>query len=120
MAVIAMAREMGTLGGEVSLALAERLGLDIIHHEIVEHDIAGSTGLPESQVHRLLAGEASMWERWRIDEKRMSRYTAKEILELAAKGNVIIRGWGQPICSSPSRMSCASVFARRWLSGNAS
>lgn len=94
MAVIAMAREMGTRGSEVALGVAERLGLEIIHHELVEHDIATWTGMPESQVHRLLEGEASMWERWKLDEKRMSRYTALEILELAAKGNVLIRGWG--------------------------
>ena len=48
----------------------------------------------ESEVHRFLEGEASLLERWRIDGQRMSRYTAQEILELAAKGNVLIRGWG--------------------------
>ncbi len=94
MTVIAMAREMGTRGSEVALGLAERLGLDVIHHEVVEHDIADRTGLPESQVHRLLEGEASIWERWKVDDRRMSRFTALEILELAAKGNVVIRGWG--------------------------
>lgn len=35
-----------------------------------------------------------MWDRWKIDSKRLSHYSAEEILELAAKGNVIIRGWG--------------------------
>ncbi|MCH9806484.1 MAG: cytidylate kinase family protein [Alphaproteobacteria bacterium] len=94
MTVISMTREMGTRGSEVALGLADRLGLDIVHHEVVEHDIAGQTGLPDSQVHRLLEGEASLWERWKLDERRMSRYTALEILELAAKGNVLIRGWG--------------------------
>jgi cytidylate kinase len=94
MAVIAMTREMGTRGSAVAGALAERLGLNIIHHEIVEHDIAERSGMPESEVHRFLEGEASLLDRWRLDRKRMSRYTAQEILELAAKGNVLIRGWG--------------------------
>ena len=94
MAVIAMTREMATRGSEVAAVLAERLGLSIIHHEIVEHDIAERTGMPESEVHRFLEGEASLLERWKLDRKRMSRYTAQEILELAAKGNVLIRGWG--------------------------
>jgi cytidylate kinase len=94
MAVIAMTREMATRGSEVAAGLAERLGLNIIHHEIVEHDIAERTGMPESEVHRFLEGEASLLERWKLDRKRMSRYTAQEILELAAKGNVLIRGWG--------------------------
>jgi cytidylate kinase len=94
MAVIAMTREMATRGSEVAAGLADRLGLAIIHHEIVEHDIAERTGMPESEVHRFLEGEASLLERWTLDRQRMSRYTAQEILELAAKGNVLIRGWG--------------------------
>ena len=48
----------------------------------------------ESAVHRFLEGEASLFERWKIDRNRLSRYTAEEILALAAKGNVLIRGWG--------------------------
>ena len=96
MAVIAMTREMATRGSEVAAGLAERLGLSIIHHEIVEHDIAERAGMPESEVHRFLEGEASLLERWKLDRKRMSRYTAQEVLELAAKGNVLIRGWGAP------------------------
>ena len=94
MTVIAMTREMATLGKDVTAGLVERLGLNVVHHELVEHEIAGRAGLPESEVHRYLEGEASLLERWRIDRKRMSRYTAQEILELAVKGNVLIRGWG--------------------------
>jgi cytidylate kinase len=48
----------------------------------------------ESTVHRYLEGEASLLERWKIDKDKLSRYTAEEILELAGKGNVVIRGWG--------------------------
>src|SRR4249920_24273 len=94
MAVIAMTREMGTLGKDVVAGLTERLGLDVIHHELVEHDIAENSGLSESEVHRFLEGEASLLERWRMDRRRMRWCTAREIFELAAKGNVLIRGWG--------------------------
>ncbi len=94
MAVIAMTREMATLGKDVAAGLANRLGLQVVHHELVEHDIAERSGLRESEVHRFLEGEASLLTRWRINQKNMSRYTAQEILELAAKGNVLIRGWG--------------------------
>lgn len=94
MPVIAMTREMGTRGGDVAAGLAERLGLAVIHHELVEHDIAERTGLAESEVHRLLEGEASLWERWKLDSQSVARYTAQEILELAAGGNILIRGWG--------------------------
>ncbi len=94
MAVIAMTREMATRGRDVAAGLADRLGLQVVHHELVSQDIAGRAGLSESEVHRFLEGEASLLERWRLDRSRMSRYTSEEILHLAAKGNVLIRGWG--------------------------
>jgi cytidylate kinase len=94
MAVIAMTREMATRGIDVARGVAEQLGLSIVHHEVVEHDVAQLSGLSESEVHRFLEGKASLLERFRIDGNRMSRYTAHEIVELAAKGNVLIRGWG--------------------------
>jgi cytidylate kinase len=94
MAVIAMTREIGTLGKDVVAALAERLGLEVIHHELVEHDIVEASGLPENEVHRFLEGKASLLERWRLDRGPMRCCTAQEIFELAAKGNVLIRGWG--------------------------
>jgi cytidylate kinase len=94
MAVIAMTREIGTLGKDVAAGLAERLGLGVIHHGLVEHDIAENAGLPENEVHRFLEGEASLLQRWRMDRRRMRCCTTQEIFELAAKGNVLIRGWG--------------------------
>jgi cytidylate kinase len=70
------------------------MGLKVVHHELVEHGLAERLGVQESAVHRYLEGSASLLERWKIDTKRLSRYTAEEILELAQKGNVVIRGWG--------------------------
>jgi cytidylate kinase len=94
MAVIAMTRELATLGNDVATGLAERLGLQVVHQELVEQGIAALSGLAESDVHRFLEGEASLIERWRFSRRRLSQCTAQEMLELAAKGNVLIRGWG--------------------------
>jgi cytidylate kinase len=94
MAVIAMTREMGSLGKDVAAGLADQMGLTVVHHELVEHHLAERLGVKESTVHRYLEGEASLLERWKIDKQELSRYTAEEILELAGKGNVVIRGWG--------------------------
>ena len=94
MAVIAMTREMATLGKDVADGLAARLGLTIVHHELVEQDIAQRAGMPESEVHRFLEGETPLLQKWKIDSKRLSRYTAQEILELAGQGKTLIRGWG--------------------------
>ncbi|SFV38190.1 cytidylate kinase family protein [Hyphomicrobium facile] len=112
MAVIAMTREMATRGSEVAAGLAKRLGLAIVHHEIVEHDIAERAGMPESDVHRFLEGETSLLERWTLDRKQMSRCTAQEILELALKGNVLIRGWGATyLLKSVPHVVCVRICA---------
>ena len=72
MAVIAMTREMGSLGKDVAQGLAEQLGLEVIHHELVERDLAERLEVGESDVHRFLEGGASLFERWKIDKKRLS------------------------------------------------
>jgi cytidylate kinase len=94
MTVIAVTREMGTLGKDVVAGVAERLGLEVVHHELVERQLAERLRTTESTVHRFLEGEASLWERWKIDSKKLSHFTAVDILELATHGNVLIRGWG--------------------------
>ena len=94
MAVIAMTREMGTLGKDVAQGLADQMGLKVVHHELVEHGVAERLGMAESAVHRYLEGNASLLERWKIDSNRLSLYTAEEILHLAREGSVVIRGWG--------------------------
>ena len=94
MAAIAMTREMGSLGKDVASALADQMGLTVVHHELVEHHLAERLGVQESAVHRYLEGEASLLERWKINKEKLSQFTGEEILELARKGNVVIRGWG--------------------------
>src|SRR3979411_1935460 len=94
MSVIAMTREMGTLGKDVAQRIADSLGLKVIHSELVEHDLAARLGVEDSAVHRYLEGSASLLERWKIDKQKLSRYTAEEILEFVRDGNVVIRGWG--------------------------
>lgn len=112
MAIIAMTREMATLGRDVAAGLAERLGLVVVHHELVAQDIAERSGMRESEVHRFLEGEASLLQRWRIDRARMSRYTSEEILELAVKGNVLIRGWGATyLLRSVPHVVCVRICA---------
>src|SRR5918999_1620950 len=76
MPVIAMTREMGSAGREVAQRVAEELHV------------------PESAVHHRLEGGATLLERLRLGSKRLARYTTEEVLDLAKRGNVVIRGWG--------------------------
>jgi cytidylate kinase len=52
MTVIAMTREIGSLGTEVATGLADRLGLKIIHSEIVANNIAERLGVEERALLR--------------------------------------------------------------------
>jgi cytidylate kinase len=94
MTVIAMTREIGSLGTDVAAELAHRLGLKIIHSEIAANNIAERLGVEESALLRYVDGSASIFERWLINRKKLSRYTTEEILGLVQQGNVLIRGWG--------------------------
>jgi cytidylate kinase len=89
-----MTRQLGCLGTEVANGVADRLGLDIVHSEIVTHQVAGRLGVGEETVRRYVDGSASLLERWSINTRKLSRYTTEEILRIAEKGNVLIRGWG--------------------------
>jgi cytidylate kinase len=94
MPVIAMTREMGSGGREVAQRVAAQMGLTVILHELVEHDLAERMHVPDSAVHHRLEGGATLRERWQIGSKQLARYTTVEILDLAKQGNVLIRGWG--------------------------
>jgi len=111
MAVITMTREMGSLGRDVALGLADKLGLKLVQHEVVDH-VADKLHLGASTVNRFLEGKASLLERWDIDEKSASLYTAEEIFDLASQGNVLIRGWGATYLLRPiTHVVCVRVCA---------
>ena len=94
MPVIAMTREMGSRGREVGQRVAAEMGLSIVLHELVEGEIAERMQVPENVIHHRFEGGATLREHWRVGTGRMARHAAEEILMLASKGNVLIRGWG--------------------------
>jgi cytidylate kinase len=92
--VIAVTREIGSLGTEVAAGIAEKLGLKNVHSEIVADTIARRLGVAEELVRRHVDGSASLLDRWQVNRRRLSRYSCEEIISLAHKGNVLIQGWG--------------------------
>jgi cytidylate kinase len=94
MTVIAMTREIGCLGTEVAAGVAKRLGLEIVRSEVAANNVARRLGVAESAVTHYLDGSASLLERWQIDRRKLFHYAAEEILGLAQRGNVLIKGWG--------------------------
>src|SRR6266446_3649860 len=94
MTVIAMTRQLGCLGTDVAKGIADRLGLKIIHSEIVANPVAGRLGVEEGTVLRYLDGSALLFERLAINKRKLCQYTTEEILSIAQQGRVLIRGWG--------------------------
>jgi cytidylate kinase len=93
MPVVAFTQEMGSLSKDVAEVLARELGLATIRHEVVEH-VASKMHVSRSLIKRLREGQAGTIERLTADREGMAIYSAEEVLEIAARGNVVLRGWG--------------------------
>lgn len=94
MPLIAMTREMGSLGKDVAAEVSRRLGKQLVHHEIIDH-LANKMRLRKSHVVRFLEGKSGIWERMTTDKTSLSIYTADETFALAEDDRVaVIRGWG--------------------------
>jgi cytidylate kinase len=94
MTVIAMTREIGSRGTDVAAGVAKRLGLEIVRSEVAANNVAKRLGVAEDTVTRYLEGSASLLERLLIDRRKLFHYANEEILGLAQRGNVLIKGWG--------------------------
>lgn len=120
MPVIAMTQEMGSLSKDVALLLAKTMNLAVMRHEVAEH-VAGKMHVPASLINRLREGKAGLVERLTTDRERVALYTAEEVLELANKGQIVLRGWGATALLRPvPHVVCVRVtrsFKKRveWL-----
>jgi cytidylate kinase len=112
MPVIAMNREMGSRGRDVASLLASELGLAIVRHEVVLEHVAERMHTRRSAIQRYLEGHAGLFERLGTDDDSLTLYKQEEVLELARKGNVIIRGWGAACLLRPiPHVLCVRVGA---------
>ncbi|MGH8741762.1 MAG: cytidylate kinase family protein [Burkholderiales bacterium] len=94
MPIIAITREMGSLGKDVAQGVSEALGIPLVYHEIIDH-LADRMRLRKSHVMRLLDGSAGILERMTADKASLSIFAAEEIVNLARQGSgAVIRGWG--------------------------
>lgn len=93
MPVIALTQGMGSLAQDVAEKLAADLGLKNLEHEVAAR-VADKMHVSKSLINRLRSGKAGLIEGLRADKEAMAIYTAEEVLDAAARGNVVIRGWG--------------------------
>lgn len=109
MPLIAMTREMGSLGKDVAAEVSRRIGKQVVHHEIIDN-LANKMRLRKSHVVRFLEGKSGMWERMTTDKSSLSIYTADETFALTEDDRVgVIRGWGAAHLLRP----CPHVIAVR-------
>jgi cytidylate kinase len=120
MTVIALTQEMGSLAKDVAERVAHDLGLAVMRHEVAEN-VSSRMHVPTSLIHRLREGKAGTIERMRADRASLAVYMTEEVLEVAARGNVVLRGWGATCLLRPvPHVVCVRVtrsFAKRvaWL-----
>lgn len=94
MPLIAMTREMGSLGKDVAAGVAARTQRKVVYHEIIE-PIANKMRLRKSHVERFLEGKSGIWERLTTDKTSLSIFTADETFRfLRDDSTAVIRGWG--------------------------
>ena len=124
MPLIAMNREIGSLGKDVALGLEQALGMKMRHHELIDH-LASRARLRKSHVISFLEGKQGLLERLTTDQARLGILTADEILSMAESGEpVILRGWGATsllkdvphavrVCVSASRRTRVNRMMKR-------
>ena len=94
MPLVAITREMGSLGKDVAQGLSEALGIPLVYHEVIDQ-LADRMRVRKSHVIRLLDGSAGLLERLTADKTSLSIFSADEVVGLALKdGGAVIRGWG--------------------------
>ncbi len=94
MPLIAMNREIGSLGKDVAQGVAEAIGIKVQHHEMID-TLANRTRIRKSHVISFLEGKQGLIERLTTDQLSLHLLAADEILSLAeSEGGIVLRGWG--------------------------
>jgi len=120
MPVIALTQGMGSLAQDIAEQLAHELNASVLHHEVADR-VADKMHVSKSLINRLRGGAAGPIERLRADRDAIAVYTAEEVLEAAARGNVVLRGWGATCLLRPvPHVPCVRImrpFEKRvqWL-----
>jgi hypothetical protein len=78
-----MTRQMGSGGREVPQGVADKTGLTVILHELVEHHFAEHMHVRDSAAITVSKAAPHCASVGKILSKRLALYTAEEILDLA-------------------------------------
>jgi len=110
MPVIALTQGMGSLAQDIAEQLAQALQISTLQHEVGER-VASRMHVSRSLINRLRHGKAGTLERLSADRGSMALYSAQEVLDAAARGNVVLRGWGATCLLRPvPHVPCVRVM----------
>ena len=94
MPLVAITREMGSLGKDVAKGLSDALAVPLVYHEVIDH-LADRMRVRKSHVVSLLDGSAGLLDRLTADKTSLSIFSADEVVNVALEGKgAVIRGWG--------------------------
>ena len=94
MPLIAMTREMGSLGHDVAGAIAAMHGGRVVYQELIDPH-ADRVRLRKTHVARFLEGQEGLWEPLATERSSGAILTAEETLRLLRDGSTaVVRGWG--------------------------
>jgi hypothetical protein len=94
MPIVAITREMGSLGKDVAAGLSKALGVPLIYHEVID-PLADRKRVRKSHVVRLLDSNGGLGERLTAERTSPAIFPPDEIINFALQGRgAVIRGWG--------------------------
>ena len=98
---------------EIAAGTAACLGLDLVPQQQLEALVAERLEIVHATLHRLVAGDAWFFERWRVDRRRLARYTAEELIKLTATANVVVESWAvSDLLRAAPHVLCVHVSAQ--------
>ena len=113
MPVVAMTREMGSLGSLIAHEVARRLGYQFLRNDILR-DAAREYRVRESRLVGIVEQAPGLVERLRRPRVRYRAYLEAAVLEAALQDRVVLVGrWSTLFLRGISRRACASARRRR-------
>lgn len=96
MTVVAMSHELGSLGGEIARDLARRMDLDCVDEVLLQERIADRLASISDTLYGAddRGGFRALQQCRAKSDRLLMRHAMEAMTEMAAYGNVIIRGWG--------------------------
>jgi cytidylate kinase len=91
MSIVAMSETVGSGGTEIGRVLAAELGWAFADREIITK-AAEAFGEPVMEVRHATEERPTLWDRFRLSQRRYLAYVEATVLEMAAQDNVVLVG----------------------------